>query len=91
MDRRAAVERSVAAALARVTGRTELDVCLRTDHGWRGRYVPVDAWYDGVDLEDWTPPREADWFTGLEVLEHLKDPHRLVTGSVSVIALHRTR
>ncbi|WP_329428876.1 NUDIX domain-containing protein [Streptosporangium sp. NBC_01495] len=59
-------------------GLTELDVCLRVDYGWRGRYVPVDGWLDGVDLETWQPPRAFDWFACLEVLEHLRDPGRLV-------------
>ncbi|MET8382527.1 hypothetical protein ABZV14_05930 [Streptosporangium canum] len=59
-------------------GLTELDVCLRVDHGWRGRYVPVDGWLDGVDLETWEPPRSFDWFAALEVLEHLHNPGRLV-------------
>ncbi|MBT2491679.1 hypothetical protein J7E96_24755 [Streptomyces sp. ISL-96] len=59
-------------------GLTELDVVLRVDHGWRGRYVPVDAWVDGTDLADWTPPRAVEWFAALEVLEHLLDPEALV-------------
>lgn len=59
-------------------GHQELDVCLRQDFGFRGRYVTVDAWLDGVDLEEWEPPRRYDWFTALEILEHLDDPARLV-------------
>ncbi|WP_431043342.1 hypothetical protein ACQUSR_16590 [Streptomyces sp. P1-3] len=59
-------------------GYTELDVCLRVDHGWRGRYVPVDGWLDGTDLEVWKPEDTFGWFAALEVLEHLKDPGRLV-------------
>ena len=46
--------------------------------GFHGRYCPVDAAIDGVDLDEWTPPREADWFVCLEVIEHLADPFRLL-------------
>lgn len=59
-------------------GYTELDVCLRIDHGWRGRYVPVDGWIDGTDIEQWTPRYDYDWYAALEILEHLHDPRRLV-------------
>lgn len=59
-------------------GGTELDYCLRTEHRWRGRYVPVDGWIDGTDLETWTPPRPPDWFAALEIVEHLQDPQRLI-------------
>jgi len=61
-------------------GRTELDYLLRTERGWRGRYVPVDRWTgpDGLDLDTWVPPRRWDWFACLEVLEHLTSPMRLL-------------
>lgn len=55
-------------------GMTELARCLYADHGWQGRYMPVDAALDGCDLDDWVPPRRADWFVCLEVIEHLRDP-----------------
>ena len=59
-------------------GGTELDFRLRTGHGWRGRYVPVDGWMDGTDLECRSPARPFEWFAVLEVLEHLHDPFRLL-------------
>lgn len=59
-------------------GWTELDFCMRTDWRWRGRYYPVDGMLDGTDLEDWVPPRGAGFFVALEVLEHLRDPDRLL-------------
>jgi hypothetical protein len=59
-------------------GFTELARCLYGGHGWQGRYVPVDAALDGCDLDEWTPPRDADWFVALEVIEHLSDPFGLL-------------
>ncbi|AZM48764.1 hypothetical protein DMB38_25970 [Streptomyces sp. WAC 06738] len=59
-------------------GGTELDYCLRREHDWRGRYVPVDGWIDGTDLETWTPARPPAWFAALEIVEHLQDPQRLI-------------
>ena len=59
-------------------GWTELDVVLRTDGSWRGRYIPVDLGTCGSDLETWVPPRRADFAVALEVLEHLEHPWRLV-------------
>lgn len=44
----------------------------------RSRYVPVDAAIDGVDLQTWIPPRRADFFVALELLEHLDDPEALM-------------
>lgn len=60
-------------------GHTELDVCLRTEHGWRGRYTAVDRWTGDVDLEHWVPPMRFDWLACLEVIEHLGDPDRLLS------------
>lgn len=33
----------------------------------RARYIPVDAGNDGTDLNDWVPPRRADFFVCLGV------------------------
>jgi hypothetical protein len=44
----------------------------------RARYIPVDACVDGTDLETWVPPRGADFFVCLEVIEHLQAPYRLM-------------
>jgi 2-polyprenyl-3-methyl-5-hydroxy-6-metoxy-1,4-benzoquinol methylase len=46
--------------------------------GTRARYIPVDACVDGVDLDTWVPPRRAEFFVCLEVLEHLDHPERLL-------------
>ncbi|MEV5551918.1 acyl carrier protein [Streptomyces sp. NPDC052309] len=60
-------------------GFTELDYYLRAEYGWRGRYVPLDAWVDGTfDLDTWRPARPVGWYAALEVLEHLTDPEGLV-------------
>ncbi len=60
-------------------GHTELDFFLRKEYGWRGRYVPMDAWIDGTfDLLTWRPARSVGWYAALEVLEHLEDPESLV-------------
>ena len=44
----------------------------------RARYIPIDAAWDGVDLERWVPPQKADYFVCLEVLEHLTHPSLLM-------------
>lgn len=59
-------------------GWTEFDYCLRAEYGWRGRYIPVDGSMNGEDLNSWHPPREYDFFVGLELLEHLVTPEHLV-------------
>jgi hypothetical protein len=48
-------------------GHTELDVCLRTAHGWRGRYLPVDR---NTQPERWAEllgylPEEQDIFVAV--------------------------
>lgn len=48
------------------------------EHGVKCRYVPVDACIDGVNLDTWTPPRSAEFFVALELLEHLADPERMI-------------
>lgn len=60
-------------------GWTELDAVLRVDGGWRGRYIPVDFGTDGTNLEQWVPPRGVDFAVGLEIIEHLYEPWRLVS------------
>jgi hypothetical protein len=59
-------------------GWTEFSICLRCDGGSHARYFPVDGCLDGTNLEVWTPPRNAEFFVALELLEHLSDPERLV-------------
>lgn len=59
-------------------GWTEFDYCLRAEGNSKCRYVPVDGGIDGVQLETWVPPRDAEFFVALELIEHLYDPFRLV-------------
>lgn len=56
-------------------GMTEFDYTLRAEYNWRGRYIPIDGGIDGTDIESWVPPRNAHWFVGLELLEHLHNPY----------------
>lgn len=62
-------------------GMTELDYYLRTELGWKGRYIPIDG---GIDEKNhritqyWNPPREVDWIVSLEFLEHIYQPHTLL-------------
>lgn len=55
-------------------GWTEFDFCLRVEHGWRGRYHPIDGGLDGTDINRWQPKRDVEWFVALEILEHLDYP-----------------
>lgn len=78
------------------SGWGEFGVRLHTGRGWdpgfpcwdrylppsRARYIPVDAGNDGTDLETWTPPRYAEWFVALELVEHLDDPARLINSMI---------
>ena len=59
-------------------GMTEFDYCLRTEGNFKGRYIPIDGSIDGVYLQMWTPPRKAEYFVALELLEHLYQPSWLV-------------
>lgn len=59
-------------------GMTEFDYCLRTEGDFKGRYIPIDGGIDGTDLDMWVPPREADFFVALEILEHLVWPQGLI-------------
>lgn len=74
-------------------GRTQFDYFLRVDffddplrrlRRWRGRYLAVDGALDGTDLNDWAPQTEAEFFVAIEVLEHLKQPHRLMEAMVAM-------
>jgi hypothetical protein len=59
-------------------GMTEFDYTLRAEYGWRGRYIPIDGGIDGTDLNAWSPPRDAHFFVGLEIVEHLEHWWRFV-------------
>ena len=60
-------------------GWTEFDYCLRTEGNFKGRYIPVDGGIDGTDLQHWIPPRKAEFFVVLELLEHLDYPGALMS------------
>jgi hypothetical protein len=59
-------------------GWTELDYCLRVEYDWKGRYIPIDGGISDVDLNFWKPERDVDFFVGLEIIEHLYEPLRLL-------------
>ena len=59
-------------------GTTQFDYFLRTDMGFNGRYLPVDATLDGTDLETWTPAVVPDFAVAIEVIEHLHDAERML-------------
>lgn len=45
--------------------------------GWAGDYIPMDAAFNGDDLETWSGT-DADFIVCIEVVEHLTDPFGLV-------------
>jgi hypothetical protein len=59
-------------------GWTEFDYCLRKEYDWRGRYIPIDGGINNIDLNNWVPERNVDFFVALEILEHLHNPVRLL-------------
>jgi hypothetical protein len=64
-------------------GRCDFDFYLRAVRGWKGRYLPVDASIDGVNLDDgWHPRVGVDFAVAIELLEHLRRPQRLVRDAV---------
>ncbi len=64
-------------------GTCDFDVYLRAVRGWKGRYLPVDASIDGVDLDDgWYPRVGVDFAVAIELLEHLHSPQGLVRDAV---------
>jgi hypothetical protein len=65
-------------------GWTEFDFHLRVSRMWKGRYIPLDAGIDGIDLEHWWPPRTYDFAVALELLEHLEDP-AILLGNLHVV------
>lgn len=52
-------------------GTCQFDHYLRTQRGWTGRYLPVDAVVCGTDLETWRPQVRADFHIAIEVIEHV--------------------
>lgn len=64
-------------------GRCDFDFYLRAVRGWKGRYLPVDASIDGVDLDEgWCPRVGVDFAVAIELLEHLHRPQGLVRDAV---------
>lgn len=59
-------------------GWCEFDHYLRTEVGWCGRYLPIDGNLDGTDLNVWSPKFEYGFLVAIELLEHLRDPCRLM-------------
>lgn len=58
-------------------GSCDMDHYLRTEHGWRGKYCPVDGAIDGVNLEYWLPHNEvtrADYVVSIQTIEHMRYP-----------------
>lgn len=60
-------------------GRMEFVRRLR-ERGLYGMYVPEDGALDGTDFNTWEPRDHTDWCVGIEVIEHVHDPQRLLHG-----------
>lgn len=61
-------------------GMCDLDRYIRQTRNFKGRYLPVDGSIDGCNLEHWWPQIKADFFVAIEVVEHLRNPARLIRG-----------
>lgn len=48
------------------------------EQGWSGQYIPVDGLIDGTDLNTWIPNEAVEFFTSIEVIEHLYSPSNLL-------------
>lgn len=59
-------------------GMCDFDRYLRQARNFDGRYLPVDAAIDGVDLNSYQPKVPAEFFVAIETIEHLRDPGRLI-------------
>ncbi|HWF03558.1 MAG TPA: hypothetical protein VHA06_07725 [Candidatus Angelobacter sp.] len=59
-------------------GSCHFDHYLRTELGWNGRYLPIDAVIDGTDLETWEPRSSADFMVAIEVVEHLHNSAQML-------------
>ena len=60
-------------------GSCDMDHYLRTEHKWRGKYIPFDGALGSGDLNTWTAPEglSAEWVVCIQTLEHVHDPSRL--------------
>jgi hypothetical protein len=64
-------------------GSCDMDHFLRTQGGWRGKYLPIDGATYGIDFNNlfphqYLPEAAADWYVCIETLEHVYDPESLV-------------
>lgn len=59
-------------------GMCDFDRYLRTTRNFDGRYVPVDGAIDGVDLNEYQPHIQSEFYTAIETLEHLVRPFGLL-------------
>ena len=48
------------------------------EQGFNGEYIAIDGLIDGTDLNVWQPRRTSEFFTSIEVIEHLRSPARLL-------------